>query len=411
MSNTKKEIKKIVLAYSGGLDTSVIIPWLKENYPGAEVIAACADVGQPDDFEAIEKKAYASGASKVYVMDIKKEFMEEYVWPTVKAGAVYEGKYLLGTSFARPLISKKLVEVAKKEGAEAIAHGATGKGNDQVRFELTVKALAPEMTLIAPWRMWDLKSREDELAYAEAHNVPIDYKSEENPYPYSMDWNIWHLSHEGSDLEDPANEPNPDIYIFSGTPEGAPDKDEYVELEFVEGVPVAVNGKKMEPVELLTTLNEIGKRNGIGIADMVENRLVGMKDRGVYETPGGTIIYYAHNELENICLDRATYNYKEQIGIRYAELVYDGMWFSQLREALQAFVDETQKTVTGTVRLKLYKGNIISAGTTSPYSLYSKEYVTFGEDDVYDQTDAKGFITLFGLPLTVRALMKQGKLK
>ena len=407
MSNTKKDIKKIVLAYSGGLDTSVIIPWLKENYPGAEVIAACADVGQPDDFEAIEKKAYASGASKVYVMDIKKEFMEEYVWPTVKAGAVYEGKYLLGTSFARPLISKKLVEVAKEEGADAIAHGATGKGNDQVRFELTVKALAPEMTLIAPWRMWDLKSREDELKYAEAHNVPIDYQSEENPYPYSMDWNIWHLSHEGDDLENPANAPKDMVYMVTKTPEQAPDAPEYVKIDFEQGVPVAVNGQKLGAVELITTLNEIGARNGVGIVDIVENRLVGMKSRGIYENPGGAIIMYAHRELEYLCLDRDTYHYKENVANKFAELVYDGKWFSPLREALSAFVDETQKTVTGQVTLKLYKGNIISAGSTSPYSLYNEEFVTFGEDDVYDQTDAEGFINLFSLPLKMRALMKQ----
>ena len=407
MSNTKKEIKKIVLAYSGGLDTSVIIPWLKENYPGAEVIAACADVGQPDDFEAIEKKAYASGASKVYVMDIKKEFMEEYVWPTVKAGAVYEGKYLLGTSFARPLISKKLVEVAKKEGAEAIAHGATGKGNDQVRFELTVKALAPEMTLIAPWRMWDLKSREDELAYAEAHNVPIDYKSEENPYPYSMDWNIWHLSHEGDDLEDPANAPKDMVYMVTKTPEQAPDAAEYVTIDFEKGIPVAVNGSKYDAVTLITVLNEIGARNGVGIVDIVENRLVGMKSRGIYENPGGAILMYAHRELEYLTLDRDTFHYKETAANKFAELVYDGKWFSPLREALSAFVDETQQTVTGQVILKLYKGNIISAGSTSPYSLYNEEFVTFGEDDVYDQTDAEGFINLFGLPLKMRALMKQ----
>lgn len=407
MSNTKKEIKKIVLAYSGGLDTSVIIPWLKENYPGAEVIAACADVGQSDDFEAIEKKAYASGASKVYVMDIKKEFMEEYVWPTVKAGAVYEGKYLLGTSFARPLISKKLVEVAKKEGAEAIAHGATGKGNDQVRFELTVKALAPEMTLIAPWRMWDLKSREDELAYAEAHNVPIDYKSEENPYPYSMDWNIWHLSHEGDDLEDPANAPKDMVYMVTKTPEQAPDAPEYVTIDFEKGIPVAVNGSKYDAVTLITVLNEIGARNGVGIVDIVENRLVGMKSRGIYENPGGAILMYAHRELEYLTLDRDTFHYKETAANKFAELVYDGKWFSPLREALSAFVDETQQTVTGQVILKLYKGNIISAGSTSPYSLYNEEFVTFGEDDVYDQTDAEGFINLFGLPLKMRALMKQ----
>ncbi len=401
------EIKKIVLAYSGGLDTSVIIPWLKENYAGAEVIAACADVGQPDDFEAIEKKAYASGASKVYIMDIKKEFLEEYVWPTVKAGAVYEGKYLLGTSFARPLISKKLVEIAKQEGADAIAHGATGKGNDQVRFELTVKALAPEIKLIAPWRMWDMKSREDELVYAEKHGVPIDYKSEENPYPYSMDWNIWHLSHEGDDLENPANAPKDMVYMVTTPPEKAPDVPEYVTIDFEQGIPVAVNGQKMGAVELLTELNAIGAKNGVGIVDIVENRLVGMKSRGIYENPGGAIIMYAHRELEYLCLDRDTYHYKEKVANEYAELVYDGKWFSPLREALDAFVNETQKTVTGTVKLKLYKGNIMSAGSTSPYSLYSEEYVTFGEDDVYDQTDAEGFINLFGLPLKMRALMKQ----
>lgn len=401
------EIKKIVLAYSGGLDTSVIIPWLKENYAGAEVIAACADVGQPDDFEAIEKKAYASGASKVYIMDIKKEFLEEYVWPTVKAGAVYEGKYLLGTSFARPLISKKLVEIAKQEGADAIAHGATGKGNDQVRFELTVKALAPEIKLIAPWRMWDMKSREDELVYAEKHGVPIDYKSEENPYPYSMDWNIWHLSHEGDDLENPANAPKDMVYMVTMPPEKAPDVPEYVTIDFEQGIPVAVNGQKMGAVELLTELNAIGAKNGVGIVDIVENRLVGMKSRGIYENPGGAIIMYAHRELEYLCLDRDTFHYKELVANKYAELVYDGKWFSPLREALDAFVNETQETVTGTVKLKLYKGNIMSAGSTSPYSLYSEEYVTFGEDDVYDQTDAEGFINLFGLPLKMRALMKQ----
>lgn len=401
------EIKKIVLAYSGGLDTSVIIPWLKENYKGAEVIAACADVGQPDDFEAIEKKAYASGASKVYVMDIKKEFMEEYVWPTVKAGAVYEGKYLLGTSFARPLISKKLVEVAEKEGADAIAHGATGKGNDQVRFELTVKALAPQMKLIAPWRMWDLKSREDKLKYAEAHHVPIDYQSEENPYPYSMDWNIWHLSHEGDDLENPANAPKDMVYMVTKTPEQAPDKAEYVTIDFEKGIPVAVNGEKMDAVALITALNEIGARNGVGIVDIVENRLVGMKSRGIYENPGGAILMYAHRELEYLCLDRDTFHYKETVANKFAELVYDGKWFSPLREALSAFVDETQQTVTGQIKLKLYKGNIISAGSTSPYSLYNEEFVTFGEDDVYNQKDAEGFINLFGLPLQMRALMKQ----
>lgn len=399
------DIKKIVLAYSGGLDTSCIIPWLKENYAGAEVIAACADVGQPDDFEAIEKKAYASGASKVYVMDIKSEFLKEYVWPTIKAGAVYEGKYLLGTSFARPLISKKLVEVAQKEGADAIAHGATGKGNDQVRFELTVKALAPEMKLIAPWRMWDMKSREDEIKYCEDHHVPVDYKSEENPYPYSMDWNIWHLSHEGDDLENPENAPKDMVYMVTTPPEKAPDKPEYIELTFEKGEPVALNGKKMDALELMTAVNAIGAKNGIGIVDIVENRLVGMKSRGIYENPGGAILVYAHRELEYLCLDRDTYHYKETVANKYAELVYDGKWFSPLRESLQAFVDATQQTVTGTIKLKLYKGNIISAGSKSPYSLYSEEFVTFGEDEVYNQKDAEGFINLFGLPLQMRAMM------
>lgn len=399
-----KKIKKIVLAYSGGLDTSVIIPWLKENYAGAEVIAVCADVGQPDDFAAIEKKAYASGADKVYVANIKKEFMEAYVWPTIQAGAVYEGKYLLGTSFARPLISKKLVEIAQAEGADAIAHGATGKGNDQVRFELTVKALAPTMTLIAPWRMWNLKSREDELKYAAAHGVPIDYQSEENPYPYSMDWNIWHLSHEGDDLEDPAKAPADMVYMVSKTPEQAPDTPEYVTIDFVGGIPVAVNGTALDAVSLITALNEAGARNGIGIVDIVENRLVGMKSRGIYENPGGAILMYAHRELEYLCLDRDTFHYKEKMAHTFAELVYDGKWFSPLREALSAFVDKTQETVTGQIKLKLYKGNIISAGSTSPYSLYNEEYVTFGEDEVYNQVDAEGFINLFGLPLKMRAL-------
>ncbi len=399
------EIKKIVLAYSGGLDTSVIIPWLKENYKGAEVIAACADVGQPDDFPAIEKKAYASGASKVYIMDIKKEFLEEYVWPVVKAGCVYEGKYLLGTSFARPLISKKLVEVARKEGADAIAHGATGKGNDQVRFELTVKALAPDIKLIAPWRMWHIKSREDALAYAAAHNVPIAHQTEGEPYPYSMDWNIWHLSHEGADLENPANAPKDMVYMVTTPPEKAPDMPEYVEIGFEKGIPVSVNGEKMGAVELLTKLNAVGAKNGIGIVDIVENRLVGMKSRGIYENPGGAIIMYAHKELEYLCLDRATMHCKEQLAGKYADLVYDGMWFSTLRDALAAFVDVTQETVTGTVRLKLYKGNIISAGSTSPYSLYSEKFVTFGADEVYNQKDAEGFINLFGLPLKMKAMM------
>ena len=404
----KEDIKKVVLAYSGGLDTSVIIPWLKENYNNCEVIAVTADLGQGDELDPVHDKALKSGASKCYILDLKEEFIADYVWPVVKAGAVYEKKYLLGTSFARPLIAKRLVEIAEKEGADAVAHGATGKGNDQVRFELSVKALAPQLAIIAPWREWSIRSREDAIDFAEAHNIPIPVTKE---HDYSMDRNMWHLSHEGSDLEDPWNAPKDALFIVTNTPETAPDRAEYVELEFEKGVPVAVNGKKMSPATIVENLNEIGIRNGVGICDMVENRLVGMKSRGVYETPGGAIIYYAHNELENLCLDRATMSYKQMVGIKYSELVYDGMWFSPLREALAAFVDETQKTVTGTVRLKLYKGNIISAGAKSPYSLYSQEYVTFGADEVYNQADASGFINLFGLPLTVRALMKQGKLK
>ena len=404
----KEDIKKVVLAYSGGLDTSVIIPWLKENYNNCEVIAVTADLGQGDELDPVHDKALKSGASKCYILDLKEEFIADYVGPVVKAGAVYEKKYLLGTSFARPLIAKRLVEIAEKEGADAVAHGATGKGNDQVRFELSVKALAPQLAIIAPWREWSIRSREDAIDFAEAHNIPIPVTKE---HDYSMDRNMWHLSHEGSDLEDPWNAPKDALFIVTNTPETAPDKAEYVELEFEQGVPVAVNGKKMSPATIVENLNEIGIRNGVGICDMVENRLVGMKSRGVYETPGGSIIYYAHNELENLCLDRATMSYKQMVGIKYSELVYDGMWFSPLREALAAFVDETQKTVTGTVRLKLYKGNIISAGAKSPYSLYSQEYVTFGADEVYNQADASGFINLFGLPLTVRALMKQGKLK
>ncbi len=408
MKIDKSKIKKVVLAYSGGLDTSVIIPWLKENYNNCEVIACTADLGQGDELNIVHDKALKSGASKCYILDLKEEFVADYVWPVVKAGAIYEQKYLLGTSFARPLIAKKLVEIALKEGADAVAHGATGKGNDQVRFELGVKALAPQLAVIVPWREWDIRSREDAIDFAAAHNIPIPVTKE---HDYSMDRNMWHLSHEGSDLEDPWNAPKDELFIVTNTPETAPDKDEYVELEFEAGVPVAVNGEKLSPAALLEKLNEIGIRNGVGICDMVENRLVGMKSRGVYENPGGAIIVYAHKELERLCLDRATMHYKEQVSIKYAELVYDGMWFSPLREALAAFVDETQKTVTGTVRLKLYKGNIMSAGAKSPYSLYSKEYVTFGADEVYNQADATGFITLFGLPLTVRALMKQGKLK
>ena len=399
-----KQVKKVVLAYSGGLDTSVIIPWLKEHYDGCEVIAACADVGQGEELAPVHDKALASGASKVYIVDLTKEFLEEYVWPTLKAGAVYEGKYLLGTSFARPVIAKALVDIAKREGADAIAHGATGKGNDQVRFELTVKALAPNLRIIAPWREWDLDSRTAEIAYAKKHGIPV---AEDNK-TYSMDRNIWHLSHEGSDLEDPANEPKNSMFLISCAPEDAPDVPEYVSISFEKGIPVAVNGERLGAVELLTKLNEIGAKNGIDIVDICENRLVGMKSRGVYENPGGSILYYAHRELEYLCLDRATYHCKEGLAIRYGELVYDGMWFCQLREALAAFVDSTQETVTGEVRLKLYKGNIISAGATSPYSLYSQEFVTFERDDVYNQADAGGFINLFGLPLKVRALMQEG---
>ena len=400
-----KQIKKVVLAYSGGLDTSVIIPWLKEHYDGCEVIAVCADVGQGDELSVVHDKALASGASKVFIVDLTKEFLEEYVWPTLKAGAVYEGKYLLGTSFARPVIAKALVDIAKREGADAIAHGATGKGNDQVRFELTVKALAPNLQIIAPWREWDLDSRTAEIAYAKKHGIPVATENK----TYSMDRNIWHLSHEGSDLEDPANEPKNSMFLISCAPEDAPDAPEYVSISFEKGIPVAVNGEKLGAVELLTKLNEVGARNGVGIVDICENRLVGMKSRGVYENPGGSILYYAHRELEYLCLDRSTFHYKEGLAIRYGELVYDGMWFCQLREALAAFVDSTQETVTGEVRLKLYKGNIISAGAKSPYSLYSQEFVTFEHDDVYDQADATGFINLFGLPLKVRALMQEGQ--
>ena len=398
------QIKKVVLAYSGGLDTSVIIPWLKENYDGCEVIAMCADVGQGDELDIVQEKAIKSGASKVYIEDLKQTFVEDYVWPTLKAGAVYEGKYLLGTSFARPIIAKALVEIAEKEGADAIAHGATGKGNDQVRFELTVKALAPQLKIIAPWREWNIKSREDAIDYAEKHGIPVPVTKKR---PYSMDRNIWHLSHEGADLEFPSNEPPMDLYMVTNHPEQAPDEAEYLELGFEKGIPVSVNGEKLDSVALVTKLNAIGAKHGIGIADIVENRLVGMKSRGVYETPGGAILYYAHRELEYLTLDRATLHFKEQTAIRYGELVYDGMWYSPLREALDAFVDSTQQTVTGTVRVKLYKGNILSAGSKSPYSLYHEGFVTFGRDEVYNQADAEGFINLFGLPLKVRALMQK----
>ena len=398
------EIKKVVLAYSGGLDTSIIIPWLKENYNNCEVIAVAADVGQGKELSGLEEKAKKTGASKLYIEDLNQVFVEDFIFPTVKAGAVYENKYLLGTSFARPIIAKRIVEIAKAEGADAICHGCTGKGNDQVRFELAIKAFAPEMKIIAPWRIWNLKSREEEIEYAEAHNIPLNITRETN---YSKDKNIWHLSHEGLDLEDPANEPKYDEILELGvSPMKAPDKATYVTLHFEEGVPTASDGEKMDGVSIVKKLNELGGANGIGIADMVENRLVGMKSRGVYETPGGTILYHAHNKLEEICLDRDTYHYKQGVALRFAELVYYGQWFTPLREALSAFVDSTQETVTGDVKLKLYKGNIIDAGVTSPYSLYDEEIATFDEDEVYNQADSAGFINLFGLPIKVQAMKK-----
>ena len=406
MAKAKKDIKKVVLAYSGGLDTSIIIPWLKENYNNCEVIAVSADVGQGTELDGLEEKALKTGASKLYIEDLKEEFIQEYVYPTVQAGAVYENKYLLGTSFARPIIAKRIVEIAKAEGADAICHGCTGKGNDQVRFELTIKAFAPEMTIIAPWREWSIKSREEEIEYAEAHNIPLKINRETN---YSKDKNIWHLSHEGLDLEDPANEPqynHPGFLELGVSPEQAPDEPTYVTVHFEKGKPTAINGKEMNGVEVVTTLNELGGKNGVGLADIVENRLVGMKSRGVYETPGGAILYHAHNKLEELCLDRDTFHYKQQIGLKFAELVYYGQWFTPLREALSAFVDSTQQTVTGDVKLKLYKGNIIDAGVTSPYSLYDPEIATFDEDEVYNQADADGFINLFGLPIKVYAHMK-----
>ena len=405
----EKEIKKVVLAYSGGLDTSIIIPWLKENYNNCEVIAVSADVGQESELEGLEEKALKTGASKLYIEDLRKEFIEDYIYPTMKAGAVYENKYLLGTSFARPVIAKRIVEIAKKEGADAICHGCTGKGNDQVRFELTIKAFAPDMKIIAPWRIWDIKSRDEEIDYAEAHNIPLKITRETN---YSKDKNLWHLSHEGLDLEDPANEPQYDKILELGvSPEKAPDKATYLTLTFEKGIPVALNGKKLGSVELMEALNKIGGENGVGIIDMVENRLVGMKSRGVYETPGGTILYTAHELLEMLCLDKETQHFKQHVGIRFAELVYNGQWFTPLREALSAFVDKTQEKVTGEVKLKIYKGNIINAGIKSPHSLYSEEIATFGEEDVYNQYDAEGFINLFGLPIKVRALLEQKKLK
>lgn len=392
---------KVLLAYSGGLDTSVIIPWLKENYD-CEVIAMAADVGQGEELAPLNEKAISTGASKIYIEDLKEEFITDFIYPTLKASATYEGKYLLGTSMARPIIAKRLVEIAKKEGCNAICHGATGKGNDQVRFELTIKALAPEMKIIAPWRIWDIKSREDAIAYLEERGLPLPVSKKR---PYSMDRNLWHLSHEGSDLEDPWNEPQDDLYLICTPPEKAPDQPAYVTVSFEKGIPVSVDGGKLSPVALIDKLNELGAQHGIGIDDIVENRLVGMKSRGVYETPGGTILYEAHRALESITLDRDTLHYKQGVALKFAEMVYYGQWFTPLRESLSAFVDVTQQTVTGDVRIKLFKGRCVAAGVKSDYSLYSEEFVTFSRDQVYNQKDAEGFINLFGLPIKVKALL------
>ena len=402
------DIKKVVLAYSGGLDTSVIIPWLQENYDNCEVVAVSADVGQGDELDGLEEKAIKTGASKLYIEDLTDEFVNEYIIPTMKAGADYEG-YLLGTSFARPIIAKRIVEIALQEGADAIAHGCTGKGNDQVRFELAIKAYAPQMKIIAPWRTWELKSREDEIAYAEARNIPLKINRETN---YSKDKNLWHLSHEGLDLEDPANEATLEKEGFlemSVSPLLAPDKATYVTVDFEKGIPTAVDGKKMNCSDIIRTLNKLGGENGIGLLDLVENRLVGMKSRGVYETPGGAILYHAHKTLESLTLDKDTQHEKSRLAITFGELVYNGKWYTPLREALSAFVDSTQQNVTGQVKLKLYKGNILNAGVTSPYSLYSEDIATFDESD-YDQMDSQGFINLYGLPLKVQAMLKQGLL-
>ena len=399
----KENIKKVVLAYSGGLDTSIIIPWLKENYNNCEVIAVSGNVGQGTELDGLEEKAIKTGASKLYIEDLREEYITEFIWPCLKADAKYED-YLLGTSHARPCIAKRLVEIALAEGADAICHGCTGKGNDQVRFELTIKAFAPDMAIIAPWREWDIKSRDEEIDYAEAHNIPLKINRETN---YSKDKNIWHLSHEGMDLESPANEPqyNKEGFLeLSVSPEQAPDVPTYVTIHFEKGVPTAVNGVEMKPIELVETLNEIGGKNGIGLLDIVENRLVGMKSRGVYETPAGTILYKAHNVLETICLDKETFHFQQaMIAPKMADLVYNGQWFTPLRESLCAFVDKTQETVTGDVKLKLYKGNLINAGVTSPYTLYDEQTASFGEDEDYNQADSAGFINLFGLPIKVKA--------
>ena len=403
----KKEIKKVVLAYSGGLDTSIIIPWLKENYNNCEVIAVSADVGQESELEGLEEKAIKTGASKLYIEDLRKEFIEDYIYPTMKAGAVYENKYLLGTSFARPVIAKRIVEIAKKEGADAICHGCTGKGNDQVRFELTLKALCPDMAIIAPWREWDIESRDEEIDYAEAHNIPLKINRETN---YSKDKNLWHLSHEGLDLENPANEPQynkPGFLELGVSPEQAPDVPTYVTIHFEKGVPTAVDGKEMGAVELVEYLNQLGGANGIGLLDIVENRLVGMKSRGVYETPGGAILYKAIDVLETITLDKESAHFKAQLAQKYADIVYNGQWFTPLREALDAFADSLEKTVTGDVKLKLYKGNMINAGVTSPFTLYDEQTASFGVDKDYDQSDATGFINLFGLSIKERAKLSK----
>jgi argininosuccinate synthase len=396
----REKVEKVVLAYSGGLDTSVIVPWLKENY-GCEVVCFAANIGQGEELEGLREKALATGASKIYIDDLRHEFATEFIWPVMQAGAVYERKYLLGTSIARPLVARRQVEIAELEGADAVAHGCTGKGNDQVRFELTYKALNPKLRVIAPWREWDIRSREDALAYAKAHNVPVTATEKSI---YSRDRNLWHLSHEGGLLENPWNEPEKAMFTLSVDPEDAPDEPRYVTLGFEAGVPVSLDGDTCDLVSLIEVLNQIGGEHGIGRVDLVENRLVGMKSHGIYETPGGTILTTAHRELESLCLDRDTLHYKDVIAQRYAELVYDGRWFTPLREAIDAFVQKTQETVTGEVRLKLYKGNCMVAGRRSPYSLYREDFATFGQEDVYDQTDAVGFINLFGLPLKVRAL-------
>ncbi len=401
MSPKKSDVNKCVLAYSGGLDTSVIVPWLRENYD-CEVICMTANLGQDDELDGLEAKALASGASKVYVEDLRGEFLADYVFPTVMAGAVYEREYLLGTSFARPIIAKRMVEIAELEGADAVAHGCTGKGNDQVRFELTFKALNPKLTVVAPWREWSIRSREDALEYAAAHNVPV---VQSRRSIYSRDRNIWHLSHEGGCLENPWAAPEEDMFVLTVSPEEAPDEPAYIEIDFRQGVPVRLDGVSMGPVELVTALNRLGGAHGIGRVDMVENRLVGMKSRGVYETPGGTILYKAHQGLESLVLDGETMHYKDQVALKYAEMVYYGRWFTPLREALDAFVKVTQQCVTGTVRLKLFKGSCTVVGRKSMYSLYREDYATFGADSVYDQADAEGFINLFGLSMKVRALL------